>query len=180
MKPTLGFINTSLAVILGIGCVACVEQPAGPTSASDVLAVRRAVLSGERATRAVAGRTFDLTASGAAVASGFEQEIPGCKHAIEVDVSADSGEFTASASLSCETVNDYSYVDVVAYATDEARSEVTVLTAAAGEGASTDAIPPVEITGTIKRGQVLLVDSLALTIHLDEFHISFQRAEPSP
>lgn len=179
MKPFLGLINTSLAVILGIGCVACVEQPARATSATEVLALRREMLSPERPAGVAAGRVLDPMAFGAALASSAEQDIPGCAHVIEF-VLAGSGQFRASASLSCETVNEYSYLDVAAYVTDAARSQVTLITTAAVEAFNAAGLQTFEITGTIGRRQVLLLDSLAITVNLGESVIGYRQTEPSP
>jgi hypothetical protein len=168
MKPTI-----SLAVILGIACAACVEQPADPTSASAVLAVRRDMLSAERP----AGRVLDLTGFAATVASSADLEIPGCQHVIEVDIAA--SRFRASASLSCEAVNEYTYLDIAAYVTDAARSQITLLTAAVVEEENAAAAQTFEITGAVKRGQVVIFDSLALIMNLDEAVIGYRQLDPS-
>jgi hypothetical protein len=179
MKTSFGFINTSLVVILGIGCIACVEQPQAQatfTSADDVLAARREMLSAKLG-GAAAGR-LDPAAFGAATASSTDLDIPGCEHVIELDAPTGSGSFAASASLSCEVVNEYAYLDVVAFVSD-GKDTFTVVNVAALEEINSPTIQTPEIGGAAQPGQVLVVDSLALTMNLDEILIGYRRTQLS-
>jgi hypothetical protein len=176
MKPALGLINTSVAMILAIGCVACVEPPASSTGAIDVLEARREMLAAGGA----AGRVIDPAAFGAAIASSSSSAIPGCEHVIALDA-AGSGQFTASASLSCEAVTEFLYIDVAAYAVDPVRGTSVLLTATAAEE-NNGTFVETEITGPVpaRPGQTLVVDSLAITVDGEEFALSFQSARPTP